>query len=148
MPYIHLGHGCRTLVDDDIYAIVAHLPWYAARNGRSKHVYAPSTPLHPLTGTRLRPHNVVARLARGAGTGPIVYCSPIARDTAGEVSSGQLRRGVMATVARRSNGRRLSAAAFKRHQIERIQRGESSAAELSRELGVARSLIVEAPGDP
>ena len=47
----------------------------------------------------------------------------------------------MATVARDSSGRRLYTAEFKRQQIERIERGEISAAELSRELGIARSLI-------
>jgi transposase len=44
-------------------------------------------------------------------------------------------------VARDSNGRRLCTAEFKRQQIERIERGEISAAELSRELGIAPSLI-------
>jgi transposase-like protein len=47
----------------------------------------------------------------------------------------------MATVARDRNGRRLYTAEFKRQQVERIARGEITAAELSRELGIARSLI-------
>jgi len=47
----------------------------------------------------------------------------------------------MATMARDSTGRRLYTAEFKRQQIERILRGEITAAELSRELGIARSLI-------
>ena len=47
----------------------------------------------------------------------------------------------MATVARDSNGRRLYTAEFKRQQSERIERGEISAAELSRERGIARSRI-------
>jgi transposase len=47
----------------------------------------------------------------------------------------------MATVARDTNGRRLYTAEFKRQQVERIERGEVSASELSRELGIARSLI-------
>lgn len=38
-------------------------------------------------------------------------------------------------------GYRRYSAEFKREQIERILRGELTAAELSRELGVARSLI-------
>ena len=47
----------------------------------------------------------------------------------------------MATVARDSSGRRHYTPEFKRQQVERIERGEISAAELSRELGIARSLI-------
>ena len=47
----------------------------------------------------------------------------------------------MATVARDSTGRRQYTAEFKRQQVERIERGEVTAAELSRELGIARSLI-------
>ena len=47
----------------------------------------------------------------------------------------------MATMARDRNGRRLYTAEFKRQQVERIERGEITAAELSRELGIARSLI-------
>ena len=38
-------------------------------------------------------------------------------------------------------GYRRYGAEFKRDQVERIVRGEVTAAELSRELGVARSLI-------
>src|SRR5512132_1514172 len=44
-------------------------------------------------------------------------------------------------VARGTDGRRLFTAEFKRQQIDRILKGEVTAAELSRELGVARSLI-------
>lgn len=47
----------------------------------------------------------------------------------------------MAPVARDKNGRRLYTPEFKRQQVERILRGEVSAAELSRELDVSRSLI-------
>ena len=47
----------------------------------------------------------------------------------------------MESVAKGSDGRRLYTAEFKRSQIERILKGEITAAELSRELGVARSLI-------
>ena len=46
----------------------------------------------------------------------------------------------MGTVTR-SGGYRRHSAEFKREQVERILRGEINAAELSRELGVARSLI-------
>jgi len=42
---------------------------------------------------------------------------------------------------RGSDGRRLFTAEFKRTQIDRILKGEITASELSRELGVARSLI-------
>jgi transposase len=48
----------------------------------------------------------------------------------------------MDTVARGSDGRRLFTAEFKRTQIDRLLRGEVTASELSRELGVARSLIL------
>ena len=47
----------------------------------------------------------------------------------------------MESVAKGSDGRRLYTAEFKRSQIDRILKGEITAAELSRELGVARSLI-------
>lgn len=47
----------------------------------------------------------------------------------------------MAPMARDSNGRRLYTAEFKRQQIARIRRGEISAAERRRELGIARSLL-------
>jgi len=47
----------------------------------------------------------------------------------------------MENVAKRSDGRRLFTAEFKREQVDRILRGEVTASELSRELGVARSLI-------
>jgi len=47
----------------------------------------------------------------------------------------------MENAARGSDGRRLFTAEFKRQQVGRILRGEITASELSRELGVARSLI-------
>jgi transposase len=47
----------------------------------------------------------------------------------------------METVSRGSDGRRMFTAEFKRTQIDRVLKGEISASELSRELGVARSLI-------
>lgn len=47
----------------------------------------------------------------------------------------------MESVAKGSDGRRLFTAEFKRAQIDRILKGEITASELSRELGVARSLI-------
>jgi transposase len=47
----------------------------------------------------------------------------------------------MAPVAPDRNGRRRYTPEFKRQQVERILRGEVSAAELSRELDVSRSLI-------
>jgi transposase InsO family protein len=46
----------------------------------------------------------------------------------------------MRTMAKTSGYRRYSAE-FNREQVERAMRGEITAAELSRELGVARSLI-------
>ena len=47
----------------------------------------------------------------------------------------------MENVAKGSDGRRLFTAEFKRVQIDRILKGEITTSELSRELGVARSLI-------
>jgi transposase len=47
----------------------------------------------------------------------------------------------MDAISRSAAGRRLYTADFKRTQIERIARGEATAAEPSRELGVSRSLI-------
>lgn len=47
----------------------------------------------------------------------------------------------MESVAKGSDGRRLFTAEFKRTQIDRILKGDITASELSRELGVARSLI-------
>jgi transposase len=47
----------------------------------------------------------------------------------------------MENVAKGSDGRRLFTAEFKRQQVDRVLKGEITAAELSRELGVARSLI-------
>jgi transposase len=47
----------------------------------------------------------------------------------------------MENVSKGSDGRRLFTAEFKREQVDRILRGEITASELSRELGVARSLI-------
>ena len=47
----------------------------------------------------------------------------------------------MENVPRGSDGRRLFTAEFKRQQIDRVLKGELTAAELSRELGVSRPLI-------
>ena len=47
----------------------------------------------------------------------------------------------MEHVTRGSNGRRLYTAEFKREQIHRILREEATLAELSRELGISRSLL-------
>jgi transposase-like protein len=47
----------------------------------------------------------------------------------------------MENVAKGSDGRRLFTAEFKREQVDRILKGEITASELSRELGVARSLV-------
>jgi transposase-like protein len=47
----------------------------------------------------------------------------------------------METVPRGSDGRRLFTAEFKRQQIDRVLRGELTAVELSRELGVSHPLI-------
>jgi transposase len=47
----------------------------------------------------------------------------------------------MENVAKGADGRRLFTAEFKRAQIVRVLKGEITAAELSRELGVARTLI-------
>ena len=44
-------------------------------------------------------------------------------------------------IARGSDGRRLFTAEYKREQIGRIQRGEVSLSELSRELGISRTLL-------
>ena len=47
----------------------------------------------------------------------------------------------MENVAKGSDGRRLFTAEFKRAQVDRLLKGEITASELGRELGVARSLI-------
>lgn len=47
----------------------------------------------------------------------------------------------MDSVSRGTDGRRLFTAEFKRQQIDRLLKGEVTAAELSRELGINRSLI-------
>jgi transposase-like protein len=47
----------------------------------------------------------------------------------------------MARVQRKSDGRRIFTAAFKHEQVARILRGDHSIAELSRKLGIARSLL-------
>jgi transposase len=47
----------------------------------------------------------------------------------------------MESISRGSDGRRLFTAEFKRQQIDRLLKGEVTAAELSRELGISRSLI-------
>jgi transposase-like protein len=47
----------------------------------------------------------------------------------------------MATIARKSDGRRIFTDKFKREQIGRVRRGELTLAELSRKMGIARSLL-------
>lgn len=47
----------------------------------------------------------------------------------------------MEPISRKADGRRIYSAEFKREQLARLERGELSAAELSRELGVSRSLL-------
>src|SRR5690242_3704958 len=47
----------------------------------------------------------------------------------------------MARISRKSDGRRIFTDEFKRVQIDRVWRGELSVAELSRKLGIARSLL-------
>ncbi len=47
----------------------------------------------------------------------------------------------MARIPRKSDGRRIFTDEFKREQIERVWRGELTLAELSRKLGIARSLL-------
>lgn len=47
----------------------------------------------------------------------------------------------MENVAKGADGRRLFTAEFKRQQVDRVLRGEIAAAELSRDLGIARSLV-------
>jgi transposase-like protein len=47
----------------------------------------------------------------------------------------------MAKIARKSDGRRIFTEKFKREQIARVIRGELTLAELSRKLGIARSLL-------
>jgi transposase len=47
----------------------------------------------------------------------------------------------MEPIARKSDGRRIFTAEFKRQQVERVVRGEVTLAELSRELGISRNLL-------
>jgi transposase-like protein len=47
----------------------------------------------------------------------------------------------MARIARKSDGRRIFTAEYKRNQIGRVLRGELTIAELSRKLGIARGLL-------
>jgi transposase-like protein len=47
----------------------------------------------------------------------------------------------MATIARKSDGRRIFTDEFKKKQIDRVWGGELTLAELSRKLGIARSLL-------
>jgi len=47
----------------------------------------------------------------------------------------------MANIARKSDGRRIFTDKFKREQIDRVWCGEVTVAELSRKLGIARSLL-------
>ncbi len=47
----------------------------------------------------------------------------------------------MARIPRKSDGRRIFTAEFKREQIGRVLRGELTLAELGRKLGIAQSLL-------
>ena len=47
----------------------------------------------------------------------------------------------MENVPRGSDGRRLFSPAFKREQVGRLSRGEVTISELSRELGISRSVL-------
>jgi transposase-like protein len=47
----------------------------------------------------------------------------------------------MVRIARKSDGRRIFPAEFKREHIGRVLRGELTLAELSRKLGIARGLL-------
>lgn len=47
----------------------------------------------------------------------------------------------MTTIARKSDGRRIFTDEFKREQLGHVWRGELTLAELSRKLGIARSLL-------
>ena len=47
----------------------------------------------------------------------------------------------MKQIARKSDGRRIFTSEFKDEQIGRVLRGELTIAELSRKLGIARSLL-------
>lgn len=47
----------------------------------------------------------------------------------------------MARIARKSDGRRIYTAEFKREHIGRVLRGELTVAELSRKLGIAAGLL-------
>jgi len=47
----------------------------------------------------------------------------------------------LASIARKSDGRRIFTDKFKREQIGRVRRGERTVAELGRELGIAPSLL-------
>jgi transposase-like protein len=46
----------------------------------------------------------------------------------------------MTGIARKADGRRIFTAEFKQQQVARVQRGEVTAAELSRELDVPRTV--------
>ena len=47
----------------------------------------------------------------------------------------------MTRIARKSDGRRIFTDEFKRKQIDHVWRGDITIAELSRKLGIARSLL-------
>ena len=47
----------------------------------------------------------------------------------------------MVRIARKADGRRIFTEEFKREQVGRVLRGELTLAELSRKLGIARSLL-------
>ena len=73
-----------------------------------------------------------------------LLCSPIRRDTLHEVHSRGRGGGGWARwqrIGRPADRSSAHSAEFKREQIERALRGEVTAAELSRELSIARSQI-------
>lgn len=73
MPYIDLGNGLRARVDADVFAALGHLPWYAAKSGRTEHRYVRCARLDPMTGRRMLLHHAVARLGGVPGDGPVVH---------------------------------------------------------------------------
>lgn len=73
MPYIDLGNGRRARVDADVFAALGHLPWYAAKSGRTEHRYVRCARLDPVTGRRMLLHHAVARLGGVPGDGPVIH---------------------------------------------------------------------------
>jgi len=51
------------------------------------------------------------------------------------------RSWIVDGIPRKADGRRIFSAEFKKEQVARVQRGELSPAELSRELGVQRTVV-------